>query len=353
MIEDEPDALLPELREAIENDPRSHDTVVLAKYALSCRHPEIKAYAAELIEKGDPILCADAIPSYYYFNYEKSDRELFAEKLTAEEGPLSEYYRRAFLMAIENRVPDLPLEIVPHIFRGLTFREYNSTRVTFIIGLYQNGIYDENVIEEGLLDADARIRSTAAKMRDRIPYIRTKYLNARNAGDYVRFFEEKERTGREIGIGLSYYMDLKELSQYNLDPITNHTFFDHILLYVAARVKLMTEQRVEGFLAYAEGKPVGFIDCARRDFYQHFRGIPDEVKADDIVVTKPVTFDDPHVAEVLLRRAARFAEEDGQKAWAILCRTRETEAEWDALITLCRAAGLSVVVPGREKIRQK
>ena len=92
-------------------------------------------------------------------------------------------------------------------------------------------------------------------------------------------------------------------------------------------------------------KPVGFIDCARRDFYQHFRGIPDEVKADDIVVTKPVTFDDPHVAEALLRRAERFAKEDGRKAWAVLCRTRETEAEWDALIALCRDAGLSVAAP--------
>ena len=141
--------------------------------------------------------------------------------------------------------------------------------------------------------------------------------------------------------------------QYNLDPITKNTFYDHILLYVAARVKLMTEQRVEGFLAYAEGKPVGFIDYARRDFYQHFRGIPDEVKDDDIVVTKPVTFDDPHVAEALLRRAARFAEEDGQKAWAVLSRTHETDEEWEALVSLCHDAGLSVVSQVVAKKRRK
>lgn len=343
---DEPDELLPELREAVETDPRSYDTEVLAKYVLSARHPEIKAYAAELIGKGDR-LCAYAIPSYFCFNYEKGDRELFAERLTEEESGTKEYYRRAFLTAIEKGVPDLPLEVVPHIFRELTFRDVNSTRVTFIIGLYQNGIYDENVTEEGLFDADTRIRSYAVKMRDRVPYIRTKYLNARNAGDYVRFFEKKEQTGHEIGIGLGDHMDLKELCRFNIDPIVENKFYDHILLNIAARVKLMTEQRIEGFLAYSEGRPVGFIDCARRDFYQPFPWLPDAVKADDIVVTTPVTFGDPHVAEALVRRAARFAEEEGKKAWAYLRRHDDTDEEWDALIALCRDAGLSVAAQGR------
>ena len=346
VIPDEPDELLPELREAIEKAPRSYDTEVLARYVLSARHPEIKAYAAELIRKGDPQLIAYAIPSYFCFNYEKSDRELFAERLTAEESETKEYYRRAFLTAIEKGVPDLPLEVVPHVFRSFTC-DYNSSRAVFISVLYQNWIYDENVTEEGLLDADARIRSYAVKMRDHVPYIRTRYLNAKNAGDYVRFFEKKEQTGKEIGIGLGDHMDLKEFCRFNIDPIVENKFYDHILLYIAARVKLMTEQRVEGFLAYAEGKPVGYIDCARRDFYQPFRWLPNAVKEDDIVVTTPVTFGDPHVAEALVRRAARFAEEEGKKAWAFLQRHDDTDEEWDALIALCRDAGLSVAAQGR------
>ena len=176
-------------------------------------------------------------------------------------------------------------------------------------------------------------------MKEKIPYIDIRYLNAKNAGDYVRFFEEKESAGSEFGIGLAYYMTSNELSESTIYPQINDLFYDERLLCTAARVRLLTEQKIKGFLAYIDGKPVGFIGCAQRSLYAETPYISDEEKSDDIVVTMPVTFGDLRVAEALLRRAAKFAEEDGRKAWVALAYHGEPEEEWDALLTLCRNIG--------------
>lgn len=185
-------------------------------------------------------------------------------------------------------------------------------------------------------------------MKEKISYIDIRYLNASNAGDYVRFFEEKESTGSEFGIGLAYYMTSNEISQSVINPQTNDLFYDHRLLCTAARVRLLAEQRIEGFLAYIDGKPVGFIGCAQRSLYAETPYISDEVKEDDIVVTLPTTFGDLRVAEALLRRAAKFAKEDGRRAWIALAYHGEPEEEWDALLTLCRNIGFSFFVQKRD-----
>lgn len=325
---------LPELQAVIEADSDSYDTRCLAWFVLNCTNKHIRAYAEELIRKG--IQLHPAIWSVFFINYNQRDSELFAEKLMTSEKAEGLAYRSAFRNAIENKVSGLPLDTVPFVFRTCS---RTSERLLLVRSLYKGGVYDQNVIEEGLLDADPEIRKTAGLMKERIPYIDIRYLNAANAGDYVRFFEEKERTGNEVGIGLAYYMTANELSESTLDPLKNDVFYDHRLLCTAARVRLLTEQKIEGFLAYIDGKPVGFIGCAQRSLYAETPWHSDEEKSDDIVVTMPVTFGDLRVAEALLRRAAKFAEEDGRKAWVALAYHGEPEEEWDALLTLCRNIG--------------
>lgn len=325
---------LPELQSAIESDPGSHNTGFLAWFVLTCQNEHIRAYAKELIRKG--VQLPPAIWSVFFVNYDQRDSELFAEKLMTSTHGEARVYRDAFRNAIENKLNGLPLDTVPFVFRTSRF---TLERSHFIRSLYKGGVYDQNVIEEGLLDADPEVRETARLMKDKIPYIDIRYLNAANAGDYVRFFEEKESTGSEFGIGLAYYMTSNELSESTIYPEINDLFYDERLLCTAARVRLLTDQKIEGFLAYIDEKPVGFVGCAKRSLYAETPYISDEVKEDDIVVTIPTTFSDLRVAEALLRRAAKFAREDGRRAWIALAYHGEPEEEWDALLTLCRNIG--------------
>ncbi|MBO4868128.1 MAG: helix-turn-helix domain-containing protein [Clostridia bacterium] len=297
-------ALLGELKAELSKAPNPWDVFTLGSFVLRGHGKEIKKYAAELIDKD--VLTYQAVFSYFVYNYEKGDRELFAIKLSETKAKYYSLYQNAFAAAIERGVPNLPLEMLYLAFinSGGTFG-----RAHFMEALYKGGVYNERIIEEALYDENKRTREIAALMLDKKPYIEVKKLNGNNAGDCVRFFEEIEKKDDRFAIGLDRHFDKKEWEKLYLNPLQNSVFCDTSYLSTSVRVRLLSEGRMNGFTAYIGKKPVGFIDCGNRDDYKYLSGLADEAEKDEFVITAPVA-DDERVSEALIRRAAEYAEED-------------------------------------------
>ena len=311
---------LDELKECAAKNPASLDTYTLAGFVLYGHSDEIKKYAAELIDKDT--LKNFAVSSYFLYNYKKEDRELFATKLSDTDAEDYGLYLSTFVEAIAHGVPDLPLEML-----YLAFIKNGGTygRIHFMEALYKGGVYNERIIEEALHDAYRKTRNIAALMRDKKPYIEIKKLNGNNAGDCVRFFEETEKKDNHFAIGLDRHFDKSEWEKLYLNPLQNSVFCDTSYLSTSVRVRLLSEGRMNGFIAYIGKKPVGFIDCGNKDDYKYLNGLADEAEKDEFVITAPVA-DDERVSEALIRRAAEYAEEDQRPVSKVyLQRSREKD----------------------------
>ena len=312
------DLLLDELKETVKNDPES-DCTMLASFVLRGKSKRIKEYAAELIDK--KILLYYAVRSYFLYNYDKDNRELFAVKLSDTDA--EDYYGTylgTFIEAVARGVEDLPLEML-----YLAFIKNGGTygRIHFMEALYKGGVYNERIIEEALHDAYRKTRNIAALMRDKKPYIEVKKLNGNNAGDCVSFFEETEKKDGRFAIGLDRYFDKSEWEKLYLYPLQNSVFCDMSYLSTSLRVRLLSEGRMNGYIAYIGKKPVGFIDCGNRGDYKYLNGFADETEKDEFAITAPVA-DDERVSEALIRRAAEYAEEDQRPVSKVyLQRSRE------------------------------
>lgn len=295
--------LLPELKAAVEKDPDSIESRILA-FVLRCRADEIKEYAAELISKN--VLIGEAVESYFYYNYCDNDRESFAEKLSNTDKRDVAYFN-TFCKGIKNCVKGLPTEMAHFIFRNCANAH---ARAYFIKVLYEGGVYDERIIEEALYDSVPRTRKYASLMRDKIPYVEIKRLNALTAGDCVEIFADIEKGSSTFGIQLENHLTENEYKEYLLDPLKNGLFYNKGQLSAAARIGLIRQKRITGFVAYINKKPVGFIDCGKRELYTKLNESADERDNDGFVMLEPVTRGDTRVAKALVDRAVKHARDD-------------------------------------------
>lgn len=329
-------ALLDELKDELSKAPNPWDVFTLGSFVLRGHGKEIKKYAAKLIDKD--VLTYQAVFSYFVYNYEKEDRELFAIKLSETKEKYYRVYQNAFAAAIERGVPDLPLEMLYLAFinSGGTFG-----RAHFMEALYKGGVYNERIIEEALRCADTKARAIAALMRGKKPYIEVKKLNGNNAGDCVRFFEEAEKKDNRFAIGLDRHFDKKEWEKLYLNPLQNSVFCDMSYLSTSLRVRLLSEGRMNGFIAYVGKKPVGFIDCGNRDDYKYLKGLADEPEKDEFVITAPVA-DDERVSEALIRRAVEYAEEDQRPVSKVYLQKSREEDNYEKIKDMFLSAGFEI-----------
>ena len=330
-----------ELKEEADKDPESPDAQALAAFVLRGVSPKIKKYAAELIDKR--LFTAAAVRSYFLYNYEKEERELFAVKLSETNAKDYSIYAKAFVDAISRGTPDLPLEMTYFSFRqqyGAKGAGGFNCREKIINALYRGGVYDERVIEEGLHDANAKVRKTAALMRDKKPYVTIKKLNGENVADCVKFYEEYEKRTSQFAVGLDRHLTKDEASTLLYEPIKNNVFCDTNYLSVSVRVKLLSERRINGYIAYTDKKPVGFIDCGDGRDYTFLTVPADAPDSDEFVITAP-TATDGHAAEALIQRVIEYTEDDRRAAKAYLQRNRE-DGDFEKTKELFLSAGFKI-----------
>ena len=326
---------LDELKECVAKNPASLDTYTLAGFVLHGHSDEIKKYAAELIDKDT--LKNFAVSSYFLYNYKKEDRELFATKLSDTDAEDYGLYLSTFVEAITRGVPDLPLEML-----YLSFIRYGGNHSSYFMNaLYKGGIYNERIIEEALRCVEPKARAIAALMRDKKPYIEIKKLNGYNAGDCIKLFEDIERKRNLSAVGLDRHLDKNEYQKAFSEPLQNYTFCEPQYLSTSVRVRLLSEGRMNGFIAYIGKKPVGFIDCGNRDDYKYLNGLADEAEKDEFVITAPVS-DDERVSEALIQRAAEYAEEDRRPVSKVyLQRSREGD-NYEKIKDMFLSAGFEI-----------
>jgi len=329
-------ALLDELKDELSKAPNPWDVFTLGSFVLRGHGKEIKKYAAKLIDKD--VLTYQAVFSYFVYNYEKEDRELFAIKLSKTKEKYYRLYQNAFAAAIERGVPNLPLEMLYLAFinSGGIFG-----RAHFMEALYKGGVYNERIIEEALYDENKRTREIAALMLDKKPYIEVKKLNGNNAGDCVRFFEEIEKKDDRFAIGLDRHFDKKEWEKLYLNPLQNSVFCDTSYLSTSLRVRLLSEGRLNGYIAYIGKKPVGFIDCGNRDDYKYLNGLADEPEKDEFAITAPVA-DDERVSEALIRRAIEYAVEDRRSVSKVYLQKSREGDNYEKIIDMFLSAGFEI-----------
>ena len=310
---------------------------MLASFVLRGKSKSIKEYAAELIDK--KILLYYAVRSYFLYNYDKDDRELFAVKLSDTDAKdYYDTYLSTFIEAVARGVEDLPLEMLYLAFikKGGTYG-----RIHFMEALYKGGVYNERIIEEALHDAYRKTRNIAALMRDKKPYIDIKKLNVNNAGDCMRFFEETEKKDNHFAIGLDRHFDKSEWEKLYLYPLQNSVFCEPLYLSTSIRVRLLSEGRMNGFIAYIGKKPVGFIDCGNRDDYKYLNGLADDPEKDEFVITAPVS-DDERVSEALIQRAAEYAEEDRRPVSKVYLQRSREKDNYEKIKYMFLSAGFEI-----------